>query len=121
MNIRIDEYYDAKAINNKNEGINFKLKIPVYVDAMEYMQKQIDRKVEHIQWLLDQYMGESVLPSVLDKQMNELYGMIIGQGLLRGEAEGYDVEVFKYDEMNLQYIAEFIIPRLIEADQKGGR
>ena len=92
-----------------------------YSEGMEYTQKQIDRKLEHINWLLDQYMGERVLPSILDKQMNELYDLILGQRMMRNEAEVNDVEVFKYDLMNMQYIAEFIIPRLNEADQKGGR
>ena len=92
-----------------------------YEEVMEYMQRAINRKMSHIHELLEQYMGERVLPSILDKQMSELYSMIAGQRLLRDRAAERDIELFAYDMMNMQNIAEQIIPWLIEADQKGGR
>lgn len=80
-------------------------------EMINYMTVRVIRKKEYIEELLDQYMGERVLPSILDKQMMELYQMITALSVVDpGMAE-----------VILKYIKLDVLPRLIEADQKGGR
>ena len=79
-------------------------------EMINYMTVRVIRKKEYIEELLDQYMGERVLPNILDKQMMELYQMITALSVVDpGMAE-----------VILKYKVD-VLPRLIEADQKGGR
>ena len=79
--------------------------------------KELIKKIDLVEWLIENYMGESILPKILDDEMSEIGNLI---DLIRAWRILSACPV-KIDEMFHDYVVSNIVPGWARAEYEAER